>query len=300
MDARGMHDHRQNRDMVDEKLSIVVAVNNRQILQSNLLRSPALADPRCPHQIIIRENFATAGAAYNSGLDEAVNDLVVFIHQDMYLPADWVHNVVASIRALEASGENWGVVGCSGVTRERRAGLGQIYSTGLGVIGMPLQQPTPVDTLDEIVLVIRKSRGLRFDPDVPGYHMYGTDICLEARSRGMRSFSIQAFCVHNTRQILDLPSDFKVAYRYIKRKWRRYMPIYTTCTVVERFDWDLLNQWKHALIERIRGRPRIPAPRMADPTVIFRGGENAQSVVAVADHDPQAQQRNHVAATESR
>ncbi len=266
--------------MRDEKFSFVVAVNNHRVLHNNLMQSPLLADAASPHQIITREDFASAGAAYNSGLDEAVNDVVIFIHQDMYLPADWIDHVSQSIQALDAAGENWGVLGCSGVTPEHPTGLGQVYSTGLGVIGKPLARPEPVDTLDEIVLIIRKSRGLRFDPTVPHFHMYGTDICLEARSRGMRSFAIQAFCVHNTNQVLDLPAEFKLSYRYIKRKWRRYLPIYTTCTIVERFDRDMRRQWKEAFVDRLRGRPRTTAPRMDDPRSIFRGGENAQSVIS--------------------
>jgi len=270
--------------MNDRALSIVVAVNNRRILQNNLLRSPALADSAHRHQIIVKENFTTAGAAYNSGLDDARNDLVVFIHQDMYLPAGWMQQLSGAIRTLDAAGENWGVLGCSGVTPEHRNGLGQVYSTGLGVIGTRLDAPVPVDTLDEIVLVVRKSSGLRFDPDVPNFHMYGTDICLEARSRGLRSFAFQGFCVHNTQQVVELPPEFKQAYRYVKRKWKRYLPIYTTCTIVERFDLDLRRQWKDILIDRLRNGPRVGAPRIEDPRSIFRGGENAENVI-----DPSAE-----------
>jgi glycosyltransferase involved in cell wall biosynthesis len=275
--------------MDQQNLSIVVAVNNRRILQNNLLRSPALADSAHQHQIIVKENFSTAGAAYNSGLDEARNDLVVFIHQDMYLPAKWIGQLLEAIRTLDAAGENWGVLGCSGVVPEQHTVVGEMYSTGLGVIGKRLDAPVPVDTLDEIVLVIRKSSGLRFDPDVPNFHMYGADICLEARSRGMGSFAFQGFCVHNTRQLLELPPDFKQAYRYVKRKWKRYLPIHTTCTVIERFDIELRRQWKDVLIDRLFNGPRVAAPRMDNPRSIFRSDDEiAENVIELQTEPEQA------------
>ena len=65
-----------------------------------------------------------------------------------------------------------------------------------------------VQTLDEIVLILKKSSGLRFDDSLPHFHFYGTDICLRAAQRGMRSYAISAFCVHNTHQTLVLPEEF--------------------------------------------------------------------------------------------
>jgi hypothetical protein len=265
--------------MQNETFSFVVAVNNHQILQANLLRSPSIAENASPPQVIIKENFSSAGAAYNSGLDDAINDLVIFIHQDMYLPADWLHKVAGAIRSLEETGQRWGVLGCYGVTAGHKLGFGQTYSTGLGVIGQPIAEPTPVDTLDEIVLILRKSSGLRFDSSVPGFHMYGPDICMEARERGLRCFAIPAFCVHNTSQLFRLPDDFRVAYRYMKRKWRRHLPIHTSCTVIERFDRDLWRQDWEQFLARVRRCQPVPMPRMDDPRIVFDGRESADGVV---------------------
>lgn len=264
--------------MKDQNLSFVVAVNDHRVLRNNLMLSPALSDGNHAHQIIVREGFSCAGTAYNSGLDEADNDLVVFIHQDMYLPAGWIDQVLEAVRRLETAGQPWGVLGCYGVTKAGRfSGLGQIYSTGLGVIGAPLTEPAPVETLDEIVLIFRKSSGLRFDPELPNFHMYGPDICLEARKRGLTPYVIPAFCVHNTRQIFRLPDDFRVAYRYMKRKWRDCMPIHTSCTVIERFDRDLRSQDWEQFVAWVRRSAPTPMARMEDPRVIFRGQETTMA-----------------------
>jgi Glycosyltransferase like family len=268
--------------MDQDRFSIVVAVNNHQVLQNNLLRSPSLANGSSTHQIIVEEGFSAAGAAYNSGLDAALNDIVIFIHQDVYLPDGWMQQLTESIRTLEAAGQKWGVLGCFGVTKDHRDGLGQVYSTGLGLIGKPVAVPTPVDTLDEIVLIFRNSSGLRFDPEVPNFHMYGADICLEARQRGLSSYAIPAFCVHNTRQIFKLPTDFRVAYRYMKRKWRHCMPVYTSCTVIERFDHDIRQQDWEQFVARVKRCAPTPMARMDDPRAIFSGEESAAGVAAAA------------------
>jgi hypothetical protein len=55
------------------------------------------------------------------------------------------------------------------------------------------------------VLVIGNHPGC--DP-LPHYHLYGTDICMAAREKGMMSYAIPAFCIHNTNQLLALPEEF--------------------------------------------------------------------------------------------
>jgi Glycosyltransferase like family len=261
-----------------ESLSIVVAVNNRQVLKNNLLQSPDLAAGSMPHQIIVREGFASAGAAYNSGLAEATNDLVAFIHQDVYLPAGWVQAVLESVRALDAKHAPWGVLGCFGVQESTHNGVGEIYSTGWGLQGERISQPARVETLDEIVLIIRKSRGLRFDAELPNFHMYGVDVCLAARRRGMECYALPAFCVHNTNQLLQLPREFEAGYRYVKRKWCHYLPIHTSCTVIDRFDRDLRRRKLEAIVNRVLRRTRKPVARIEDPTTVLKNLHGAEGI----------------------
>ena len=44
--------------------------------------------------------------------------------------------------------------------------------------------PARVATLDELLLIVRRDAGLRFDPDL-GFHLYGADICLQASEQGL-------------------------------------------------------------------------------------------------------------------
>jgi hypothetical protein len=213
-----------------QPLTFAVATNSREMLEKNLLASPIFRGGH-PHQILVQEGFTSAAAAYNDAIERSANDLMVFLHQDMYLAESWLVDLQKTLEKLNADEPNWGVLGCSGQSHDNR-NRGYIYSHGLGIIGEPFEQPALVQTLDEIVLIFRKSSGLRFDPAFPSFHMYGADICLTAASRGMNSYAIPAFCIHNTQWGPVLPKEFYECYRILKRKWKDSLPVYTTCIEV--------------------------------------------------------------------
>jgi hypothetical protein len=213
-----------------EQITFVVAVNNDQILSRNFLASPCLQEMR-PEQLLFQRGYASAAYAYNNALEMARNEIVIFAHQDMYFPHDWISSLERALSYLEWHDPNWGVLGGFGVTA-RKDRYGHVYSSGLGVIGNPVDKPTPVQTLDEIVLIVRKSSRLSFDTALNGFHFYGSDLCLQAAARGMRSYVIPGFCVHNTQMYPVLPPEFYSCYRQFKQKWRSCLPVHTSCITV--------------------------------------------------------------------
>src|SRR5262249_17877466 len=153
----------------------------------------------------------------------------------------WVADLERALSCLAVDDPRWGVLGCRGETLEDN-GWGHAYSTGLGIFGKPFERPAQVQNLDEIVLILRKSSGLRFDDTLPHYHMYGADICLRAQEMGMKNYAISAFCIHNTHQIIILPKEFYESYRHLKRTWRKRLPVRTTCMRITRFDVPMLKR----------------------------------------------------------
>jgi hypothetical protein len=215
-------------------ITFAIAVNSREVFENNFMASPIFSG-RHPHQILVQEGFGSATKAYNDAIDRSVNELIVFAHQDMIFPSSWLLDLEVTLALLRRTDPAWGVLGCYGETRNH-GGRGYVYSGGLDVLGRPFDHPAPVQTLDEIVLVLRKSSGLRYDENLPHFHFYGADICLEAAARGMNSYAISAFCIHNTQQYYVLPKEFYESYRYLKRKWRKNLPIQTTCVRITKFD----------------------------------------------------------------
>jgi glycosyltransferase involved in cell wall biosynthesis len=249
-------------------LTFVVPVNDRAILEKNLLLSPGLKRPDGP-RLLVQEGFRSAAAAYNNAIDKATNDFVIFVHQDVYLPESWLSDLQIALGFMDQIDPAWGVLGCWGIT-ERGQARGFLYTTDQGVIGDSFKEPVPVQTLDEVVLVLRRSSGLRFDMGLQGWHFYGTDICMTAASQGMKSYAISAFCVHNTKDLtLALPKSFYQCYRHVKRRWRQYLPIHTSCTTISRFDWEIRQYRLKQYCFGIVGVTRGGASRVDDPIKVF-------------------------------
>ena len=217
---------------MQRSITFITPTNNREILQRNFLASPCFRGMHS-HQIIIQEGYASAGRAYNDAIDTSQNDLMVFLHSDIILPEQWLSDLERALQWLEKEDPAWGVIGTYGETLDDH-GRGYIYSSGLGIMGKPFDEPAQIQTLDEIVLIFRKSSGLRFDSGLPNFHMYGTDICMAAQDAGRRNYAISAFCVHNTQPSLVLGEDFYECYWHVQQKWKKYLPIQTTCVRITR------------------------------------------------------------------
>ncbi len=137
-----------------------------------------------------------------------------------------------------------GVIGIWGVNRGGES-KGFLYSTGLRrVLGHPFYTPVHVRILDEVLLIIRKESGLSFDLKNKWWHLYGTDLCLEAERMGMKNYVLSCFGIHNSNGISVLPEEFWDASKYIRKKWLNRLPVKTPCVTIDRVGGALL---KHRL-----------------------------------------------------
>lgn len=262
-------------------VTFAVAVNNRKVFNNNFLASPCLVAPHS-HQIFVQENFSSAAKAYNDAIDKCANDLIIFCHQDILLPETWFPQLENALQYLEEHDPNWGAIGTYGKTQDGR-GWGHVYSSGRDVIGEPLEYPVRVQTLDEIVLILRKSSGLRFDDSLPHFHFYGADICLKAASKGMNSYAISAFCIHNTHQYLVLPNEFYEAGEHLKRTWKRYLPIQTTCVRLTKLNLSLYRRRIGELYLKHFRHREIGGTRLENPALLL---SNLRSLLSTLQGNP--------------
>ena len=247
-------------------VTFVVTKSNAPIFERNFAASPCL-ESLPPDRLIVQEGFASASLAYNDAIERAKTDLLVFAHQDVYFPADWLSNLGKSLKLLESTDVDWGVLGGYGAS-SRGVWAGFLFSVGLGVVGAPFTRPVAIDTLDEYLLILRKSSGLRFDPALPYFHFYGTDICLSARKQGRACYAISAFCIHNTSYGYVAPEFYK-SYWDIKKKWRQSLPIQTPCIRITRWNRELVVRRFKELCFTVVGKNRQPRPRLEDPSIVL-------------------------------
>ena len=247
--------------------SLIAMVNNNAVLQRTLLASPAITS-RC--QVVTKRGFESAGRAYNAGLREADHEIVVLAHQDVYLPETWLPDLSRALALLAADDAEWGVLGVFGIARSPKEPSGYCYSTGLrSVLGHPYSSPIETDSLDELVLIVRRSSGLRFDERLPGFHLYGTDICLQARSKGLKNYIIPAFCIHNSNGVKSFPVNFWRAYLFLRRKWWDYLPVRTCCTTITRGCFPALKAIAHDLSDSLFGARKV-GTRVDDVVDLYR------------------------------
>lgn len=256
----------QTSEQIRSKWTLVAAVNNEAVLRSCLLNSSVASQAS---EIILQKGYSSAALAYNAALQKAATDVVVFVHQDVFLPNGWEAKLQRALDWLSEKDPQWGVAGIWGVQASGNRS-GHLYCVGLGqVLGDEYNGAIEVQTLDEVLLIVRKSSQLQFDEKLPGFHLYATDICLEAQRRGMRCYAISAFCVHNTNGYSLLPREFWKNYLTLRRKWRTRLPVTTPCTEITAFCWPAIRmnlvQWKNIALRKDK-----PGRRVADPSELYR------------------------------
>lgn len=203
------------------RFSIICSANKPDVLNSNLLKSPGILE----HEIITIFGGKNVPSAYNKGVSIASEEILIFVHQDVFLPENFFPDLRSSITKLES--ENWGVLGPIGLIGANTAYLGNISDRG-SIIGETENLPSEVQTLDEMMLIMKKSDA-QFDENIPTtHHMHGADVCIRAISLGKKNFAINAFCHHNSSTGYGIPPEFYIAAAYVREKWVNYLPIVTT------------------------------------------------------------------------
>lgn len=253
--------------MINESITFVVAVNDFDVYKRNFMASPILNSAGRKIRVLEKLNYSSASMAYNDALRAADTDLVIFVHQDIFLPNRWLTDLENALMFTRSQKAKIGVLGCYGVTRENTR-YGNLYSVGLQrMLGAPFGRPAAVQTLDEIVLILRRSSGLRFDEKLSGFHLYGTDICMQATLKGMENYAIDAFCIHNSKPTLFLPKEFYRCYRYLRKKYWYELPIQTSCIRITRENCHYYRCLLDGLIARLTRRTRNS--RHPDPSTLM-------------------------------
>lgn len=218
------------------RIALACASHSDAILAANLARSPCVASLG----LHVERDAPSAAAAYNRALDALDADVVVFAHHDVFLPAGWERVLAARLDEVAALDPDWALYGSFGVGLDA-AHIGPVWSSSLGqIVGRVPLEPVQVQSFDELLIVLRRSSGLRFDEGLGGWHFYGTDIVAQARARELRAWAGALPCIHNDRFHGALGQDFTDAYRAMRRKWRHALPLRSPITKISRSGLHLI------------------------------------------------------------
>lgn len=214
------------------RIAIATASHNPAILNANLALSPCLASGALP--LHVQVDAPSAAVAYNRALADCDADVVVLAHHDVFLPQGWDGLLRARMAEADRTHPGWALMGAFGIGLDA-AHVGPVWSSSLGmIVGRVPMAPVPVQSYDEMLIVLRRDAGLRFDEALPGWHMYGTDIVQTARAAGKPALAVGLPCIHNDAYHGALGADFTECYRFMQRKWAAALPLRTPITKISR------------------------------------------------------------------
>jgi hypothetical protein len=152
-------------------------------------------------QILIYENNGekTLPQIYNQGLEDSINNVVVFMHDDLILETK---NMTPKIIKLFENNQEYGIIGLAGTDNLLNGTWWQDKTSMYGIVGHEHKGKRHVnhyskgdysDTLKEVVVVdglfmmINKQRlKHKFNEQFEGFHFYDLPICLENHLDGVK------------------------------------------------------------------------------------------------------------------
>ena len=184
---------------------------------------------------ILRRGYSNISLAYNDAIKTLRKEILVFTHQDVYLPEGWYTSLEKALEGLQDF--NWGVLGVAGASFSHNTiqHTGHIRDRGVAWnMTNPVDLPKQVQTVDELLLIIKNDGSLVFDEEIPSCDFYGADICLQSTRQGKKNYVIDAYLHHNSfrRRDVPLPAEFFAAQKYMVQKWKDLLPVATTCTIL--------------------------------------------------------------------
>lgn len=152
---------------------------------------------------------------------EAKGRYIVFTHDDVEFHRDGAAELEARLGELSALDPDWTIAGNSGGIRYRR---GKNYLTqhidDPHQLGMRVEAPVLVETLDENFFIIRRDRPVLNSYDLRGFHLYASDLCRISEIMGGRAYVIPFLLRHHSGGKID--ESFLPCRERFARKYRRY------------------------------------------------------------------------------
>lgn len=211
-------------------ISVVCVYNNHQILNNCLIKS--LEKQNCDCELILIDNtqnkFNSAAKALNHGGNQAQEEYIMFVHQDMELNSPtWLSDVEEILKSLE----NMGVAGVAG-RKGRTPRSNMKHGTPPRSVGIfPQNDPIKVQTVDECLAIVpqRVFKETPFDEETSqGWHLYLADYCLNLKTKGYHVYVVPQPSYHLSAGDSFSDDYYQTLSKIIKKHKSNYEWIYTT------------------------------------------------------------------------
>jgi len=214
-------------------ISIIVPVNNAWQYELNLARSPGLQE--IDAEVIRVDDATSAAEAFAVGSASASHAWRVLVHQDVYFPRGSGMALAQQLGSLTEQGKTGAPVGFAGLEPTKGSGSGAEVSFS----GFVIDRTSRFDhgasdaavSIDELAVAVHQDCEVSLDPGL-GWHLWGTDLCLQGLTRGRRSAIARIIRVplfHNSLNDHTLPDAFHRSADILLAKYPQWTGIPTLC-----------------------------------------------------------------------
>ncbi len=196
-------------------------------------------------------NIFDAYSGLNWLLGRARGSRIILCHQDIILHRDGRRELEARLEELDISHPDWALAGNAGGTAKQTNVLRITDPHGAdqrhGVF------PEQVVSLDENFIVLRACARIGPSYDLSGFHLYGTDLCNNARAAGYTAWVIDFHLQHLSKGRID-ETYFDALSAIEAKAFKLLQPrrIKTTCMTV----FMTASRMKRAFLVARRARKR--------------------------------------------
>jgi len=178
------------------------------------------SEERCRYTILDNrgENRYEGFGGFNTAQADTQEPYLIYCHQDLILPpGDGYGRLLGIMEEMDRTDPRWAVLGNAGWADLTHVALA--ISDPVWVNRRLGNLPQRVQSLDENFLVVKTASGLRCSPELSGYHMYATDLCLVASQRGYHCYVIDFLLTHLSQG--NKSRDFYEVRRRFVHRWSR-------------------------------------------------------------------------------
>ncbi len=211
-------------------ISVVCVYNNQEILDHCLIRT--LKKQNHPYELILIDNtenkYNSAAKALNHGGNQAQEDYIMFVHQDMELNSlTWLSDVEEMLKSMEKVG----VVGVAG-RKGKTPRSNMKHGTPPRSVGIfPPDGPIEVQTVDECLAIVPR-RVFKENPfneeTCQGWHLYLADYCLSLKTKGYHVYVVPQPSYHLSAGDSFSDDYYQTVRKLIKKHKSNYEWIYAT------------------------------------------------------------------------
>jgi len=182
--------------------SIITLVRNLDDYK-DFLNSVRIQNGQHTIELIAIPNFHNTFTSAAKGLNYAKSissgEILIYCHEDILVGENWLNTIKKHIVELTQTNERIGVLGMAGVSVSQKPIFFLTNENGDTVNNYGANTRIECPYLDELCLITLKNSNLSFNHNIfDGFHFYGANLCLDAKLKNCKNYSINASCYHKS------------------------------------------------------------------------------------------------------